>query len=122
MYYCSLYDPPNVDLNVTWGGGFTSTGDDINSSGAWYGSLGYQVISSITEYVASVDYGSTAARGGFLILGVMESGGGSSAIVKTNLWNKIFEVNLIDGGVVKDVQEAYISVNGVWEKWWPPPA
>lgn len=46
---------------------------------------------------------------------------GSSAIVKTNNWNKILEAYLVDGGVVKNVEEAYITVNGEWKKWWPPP-
>ena len=36
--------------------------------------------------------------------------------------NKTLEANVIDGGVVKDVQEGYISVGGVWQKWWPPPS
>ena len=24
--------------------------------------------------------------------------------------------------IVKDVQEGYISVGGIWQKWWPPPS
>jgi hypothetical protein len=43
------------------------------------------------------------------------------SLVKSNNWNKVLDAYLVDGGVVKDVQEGYVSVGGIWQKWWPPP-
>jgi hypothetical protein len=57
----------------------------------------------------------------FGIWGIEEENNGSTCVVEFNNWNKALDVSISDGGQIKPAEEAYIVVNGVWKKWWPPP-
>lgn len=88
---CITAPEVSSNIDVTWGGGFASTGNDINSGAYWYGSLAYRLISEITSYVASATYFGTTFRAGFLILGVKETAasGGLALPVAQNYYNNM---------------------------------
>jgi len=46
---------------------------------------------------------------------------GTSAIVVTNNWNNVMDMDVAVSGIEQPAEEAYIVVNGVWQQWWPPP-
>jgi len=46
---------------------------------------------------------------------------GHSAVAKTSTWNNVVDAEVAVSGQEQPVESGYVVVNGVWQKWWPPP-
>jgi len=47
---------------------------------------------------------------------------GHTSVAKTNTWNNVMDAKVAVGGNIEAVQNGWVVVNGVWQKWWPPPS
>lgn len=45
-----------------------------------------------------------------------------TAISKESSWNNVFDAKVAENGQIQPLAAGWIVVNGVWQKWWPPPS